>query len=233
MTGVDELSAYGSWSQSPNYGAIWYPYVPAGWAPFREGHWAYIAPWGWTWVDAEPWGFAPFHYGRWIDDGGRWGWVPAAAYTPGPAYGPDDQPVYAPAVVGFFGLAAGAALTASLLASQSVGWVPLAPGEPFYPAYHADPAYLRRINRGDVRDFDPATHRELAPGDFVNRQAATYIPAARHGARRFGGIFRPSDDAGNVRPRTSARRLQPDAAPGNRAPAGRRGPASERVRDAA
>jgi hypothetical protein len=175
MTGVDELSAYGSWSPSPDYGTIWYPYVSAGWAPFREGHWAYIAPWGWTWVDVEPWGFAPFHYGRWIHNGGRWGWVPAAAYTPGPAY--EDQPVYAPAVVGFFGLAAGAALTASLLATQSVGWVPLAPGEPFYPSYHADPAYLRRINRSDVRDFNPAVHRELAPRDFVNRQAATYISA--------------------------------------------------------
>ncbi|HEY1856103.1 DUF6600 domain-containing protein [Acidocella sp.] len=177
MTGVDELSTYGSWSQSPDYGAIWYPYVTPGWAPFREGHWAYIAPWGWTWVDGEPWGFAPFHYGRWIDSDGRWGWVPGAAYSPGYAYGPDDQPVYTPAVVGFFGLAAGAALTASLLASQSVGWVPLAPGEPFYPAYHADPAYLRRINRGDVRNFDPAAHREVAPGDFANRRAATYIPA--------------------------------------------------------
>jgi hypothetical protein len=178
MSGVDELSAYGSWSQSPDYGVVWYPYVSAGWVPFREGHWAYIAPWGWTWVDVEPWGFAPFHYGRWIDNGGRWGWVPAAAYMPGYAYGPDDQPVYAPAVVGFFGLAPGAALTASLLASQSVGWVPLAPGEPFYPVYHADPAYLRRINQGDVRHFDPATHQPPAPGDFVNRRAATYIPAS-------------------------------------------------------
>jgi hypothetical protein len=178
MSGVDELSPYGSWSLSPGYGAVWYPYVPAGWAPFRDGHWAYVAPWGWTWVDFEPWGFAPFHYGRWIDDGGRWGWVPAGAYGPGYAYEPDDQPVYAPAVVGFFGLAAGAALTASLLASPSIGWVPLAPGEPYYPAYHANPAYLRRINQGDVRHFDPAAHRPPAPGDFANRRAATYMPAA-------------------------------------------------------
>jgi hypothetical protein len=184
ISGVDELSAYGSWSRRPEYGAIWYPYVPAGWAPFREGHWAYIAPWGWTWVDMEPWGFAPFHYGRWIDQAGRWGWVPVAAYVPGPAYGPVEQPVYAPAVVGFFGLAAGAALTGSLLASQSIGWVPLAPGEPFYPAYHADRAYLRRINQGDVRHFDPAAHQRLVPGNFVNRWAATYIPASAmaHGA---------------------------------------------------
>ncbi len=232
MSGVDELSAYGSWSQSPDYGAIWYPYVPAGWAPFREGHWAYIAPWGWTWVDVEPWGFAPFHYGRWIDDGGRWGWVPAGAYTPGYAYGPDYQPVYAPAVVGFFGLAAGAALTASLLASQSIGWVPLAPGEPFYPAYHADPAYLRRINQGDVRHFDPAIASGARSGRFRQPPGRHLHSRLGHGARCFGGRCRPADDAGHVRPRPSARQLRPDAASANQPPAGRRA-ASKRIRNAA
>ena len=100
MTGASELSSYGSWDQSPQYGAVWYPNVDSSWAPYREGHWAYVAPWGWTWVDVEPWGFAPFHYGRWIQDGGRWGWIPASAYEGG-SYGPDYQPVYAPAVVGF------------------------------------------------------------------------------------------------------------------------------------
>jgi hypothetical protein len=83
MTGAAELSTYGSWDQSPQYGAVWYPSVDAGWAPYREGHWAFVAPWGWTWVDVEPWGFAPFHYGRWIQDGGRWGWCPASAYGGG------------------------------------------------------------------------------------------------------------------------------------------------------
>ncbi len=68
--------------------------VPAGWAPYRNGHWAWIDPWGWTWVDDAPWGFAPFHYGRWtvVDD--RWGWVP------GPVR---QRAVYAPALVAFIG----------------------------------------------------------------------------------------------------------------------------------
>ena len=223
MSGVDELSAYGRWRRSPEYGAIWYPYVPVGWAPFREGHWAYIAPWGWTWVDMEPWGFAPFHYGRWIDQDGRWGWVPVPAYEPGPAYGPVEQPVYAPAVVGFFGLAAGTALTGSPLASQSIGWVPLAPGEPFYPAYHADRAYLRRINQGDVRHFDPAAHQRLVPGNFVNRLAATYISAsamARGASAEYSGHPVPPEMFGRVRPLDSFPptlhpdiRHQPAAAP--------------------
>ena len=57
MTGYEELDAYGSWR-----GEAWYPNsVPAGWAPYRDGHWAWVDPWGWTWVDAAPWGFAPSH----------------------------------------------------------------------------------------------------------------------------------------------------------------------------
>ena len=76
MPGGDDLAQYGSWSDSPQYGQVWYPQVAQDWVPYREGRWAYVAPWGWTWVDSAPWGFAPFHYGRWVEAGGRWGWIP-------------------------------------------------------------------------------------------------------------------------------------------------------------
>ncbi|MBV8458163.1 MAG: hypothetical protein JO122_16280, partial [Acetobacteraceae bacterium] len=101
MPGAVELSEYGTWSPAPSYGQVWYPSVPAGWAPYRDGHWAYVQPWGWTWVDNDPWGFAPFHYGRWADIDGRWAWIPASVQTAGP-----PVPVYAPALVTFFGLGA-------------------------------------------------------------------------------------------------------------------------------
>ena len=81
--------AYGSWSDSPEYGQVWYPQVAQDWVPYREGRWAYVAPWGWTWVDSAPWGFAPFHYGRWVETGGRWGWIPGGGVRP-------PRPVYAP-----------------------------------------------------------------------------------------------------------------------------------------
>jgi hypothetical protein len=198
MTGAAVLSSYGTWSQSPDYGAVWYPEVDAGWAPYREGHWAFIAPWGWTWVDVEPWGFAPFHYGRWIHDGGRWGWVPAADYAAGASY----QPVYAPAVVGFFGLAAGVAITAALLAHGSVGWVPLAPGEAYYPTYHASPAYIRQINIINTRHFDPDGPRpDFA--HYADRGAATYIPAdamARGAAVSHYGHPVPAEMFSQARP---------------------------------
>ncbi len=187
MTGVAELSSYGSWSQSPTYGAVWYPQVSAGWAPYREGHWANIAPWGWTWVEDEPWGFAPFHYGRWFHDHDRWGWAPAPEYSEGGDYGHYYQPVYAPAVVSFFGLGVGVGITAALLASHSVGWVPLAPNEPYYPYYRSSPDYVRRLNIVNVRNINEVNTRNnyyygddknFAYDHLANHNAATMIPGA-------------------------------------------------------
>ena len=178
MTGVGELSAYGSWAQSPQYGAVWYPAVNSGWAPYHNGHWAYVAPWGWTWVEAEPWGFAPFHYGRWAQIGGRWGWVPCA-YQDGAYVQVSAPPVYAPAVVGFFGIGLAAGITIDALSHGSIGWVPLGPGEPYYPHYHADPAYIQRINRIDVRNINVVNiHKTTVINNYVNRNAAYYAPAS-------------------------------------------------------
>jgi hypothetical protein len=202
MTGVRELSQYGSWSQDPQYGAIWYPNVASGWAPYQDGHWAYIAPWGWTWVESESWGFAPFHYGRWVDDQNRWGWVPAPAYSAG--YAPSYyQPVYAPAVVSFFGAAVGVGITAALLSSGSVGWVPLAPNEPYYPPYRASPAYIRQINIVNVRNINNVHvtnnyyyGNNFSPNQLANHRAATFVSAdvMRGGEHVAGHAHAPSQD---------------------------------------
>ena len=61
VIGGEELDNYGTWRETPGYGAVWYPTVDAGWAPYRNGNWAWVEPWGWTWVDDAPWGFAPSH----------------------------------------------------------------------------------------------------------------------------------------------------------------------------
>ena len=169
VTGYQDLAAYGSWSDDPEYGEVWYPSgVPAGWAPYRYGHWAWVEPWGWTWIDDAPWGFAPFHYGRWIDRDDRWAWVPEDI---------PPQPVYAPALVAFVGgdgwgvdLAAGAAVAA-------IGWVALAPHESYHPHYHASEAYDRRVNGRDwnARAF---AARNATLANFHNRQAATVVPTA-------------------------------------------------------
>jgi len=160
MTGYESLDPYGTWQQTDD-GAMWVPdSVPAGWAPYGDGQWAWVAPWGWTWIDAAPWGFAPFHYGRWRNERGRWGWLPGP-YRP--------RPVYAPALVGWLG--AGSRPAGS---SLPAGWFPLAPHEPYTPAFAASKAWLGGVN--------PAVRSAETPGPVKYRyaslrQAVTLAPA--------------------------------------------------------
>jgi len=137
MTGYEDLDAYGTWSVDADYGEVWAPAgVPAGWAPYRDGHWAWIAPWGWTWIDRAPWGFAPFHYGRWARIRGAWMWAPGPRTT---------VVVYAPALVVFVGAGP---------TEGNVGWFPLGPRDPYIPPYTATIAYRQRINVGRTGAFD-------------------------------------------------------------------------------
>jgi hypothetical protein len=131
VVGYEDLDDYGDWRNDSNYGHVWFPTrVSAGWAPYREGHWDWISPWGWTWVDDASWGYAPFHYGRWVTISGRWGWVG------GPI---DVAPVYAPALVVFFG-------AGGIGFGGNVGWFPLGPREVYVPSYNVSRGYMNRVN---------------------------------------------------------------------------------------
>ncbi|WP_374429422.1 DUF6600 domain-containing protein [Ideonella dechloratans] len=186
MTGADDLDRYGRWEQHPEYGVVWQPLVvSAGWAPYRYGRWMWVAPWGWTWVDDAPWGFAPFHYGRWVYWGTRWVWVPGNYVR---------RPVYAPALVGWVG---GSGWSVSINAGPpTVGWVPLAPMEPFVPAYVYTPVYYQRVNPWRP----PVIRYPVAPGaiDYRNRWApggATWVPAQVVQAQQpVWRAVRPQDD---------------------------------------
>ena len=97
-----------------------------------------MPPWGWTWIDDAPWGFAPFHYGRWVFLAGRWGWLPGSAQT---------RPVYAPALVGFYGTPPGGwGTVAGLPVGAVVGWYPLGPGELYLPPGSPSPAHVQALN---------------------------------------------------------------------------------------
>ncbi len=186
MTGSADLDQYGTWQPTPNYGSVWVPPVASGYIPYRDGRWSYVAPWGWTWIDAAPWGFAPFHYGRWVYVEDRWCWAPAMPEQLGAAY---PEPVYAPALVSFVDLGAAAAVGAAVgfasgeYASRNVGWVPLGPGEPYYPPYNRDPAYVRRVNLANIRNVNQVItsttiNNRTVMQDFLNRSAATVVPVA-------------------------------------------------------
>lgn len=243
MTGGASLADYGTWSDVPTYGTVWFPDVPADWVPYRDGRWVYVAPWGWTWVDADPWGFAPFHYGRWVELGPRWGWVPV---EPGIEISA-GVPVYAPALVNFFAAdslgGVDVTVSASALAAGLIGWVPLGPGEIYRPPFAVGPAYIRRINAYNVRNInriniDEVLSKRVTISHFVNHRALTTVSFAaladgrqvrtayRHTPADALAAFRSLPGGAPVRPRVYApwrqtRRSLPAAQPIRRAwPAG-------------
>jgi hypothetical protein len=119
--GLSDLDPHGSWRVVPTYGTVWVPTgMPAGWAPYSAGSWIVDPMYGWTWVDAAPWGWAPYHHGRWCFVDGYWAWAPGPVIA---------RPVYAPALVAFFGDPGGVVVGPG----PAVGWVALGWGEPVVP----------------------------------------------------------------------------------------------------
>ncbi len=141
VVGYQDLDANGTWRADATYGNVWVPNgLPAGWAPYRDGHWAWVDPWGWTWVDDAPWGFAVSHYGRWTNLDGRWAWVPGPVRS---------RAYYAPALIVFVG---GANFQLAITSGNVAGvaWFPLGPREIYRPAYPVSRAYYENINRSNT-----------------------------------------------------------------------------------
>jgi len=180
VTGYEDLGAYGSWTNDPDYGQVWAPRaVAADWTPYSTGHWAYVDPYGWSWVDSEPWGYAPYHYGRWAHRNNHWFWVPPDRH---------EHAVYAPALVSFVGgTELGVAL--GIQSQRPVGWFPLGPREVYVPPYTANRTYYQRINanarvpEAALNDrWQRAERHEALRADehneaFANRRFATVVPA--------------------------------------------------------
>ncbi len=126
--GAGDLDAYGRWVYDPAYGWVWAPQVAPDWAPYRYGRWAWEDYYGWTWVSYDPWGWAPYHWGRWYQRGGYgWCWYPGMIGRP---Y------FWRPALVAFFGWGGYSGFNVGIgFGYAGVGWVPLAPFEPFHPWY--------------------------------------------------------------------------------------------------
>src|SRR5438094_258327 len=129
--GVDDLDHYGNWRVVPTYGAVWVPRdVPGGWAPYSTGRWVADPVYGWTWVDEASWGWAPYHHGRWVCIDGYWAWAPGPVVV---------RPVYAPALVAFFGApGVRVALGTPFVSGVARGW-----GEPVIPGW-GSPRFVGR-----------------------------------------------------------------------------------------
>jgi len=196
--GSEDLDAYGHWINVPDYGRVWSPTVAGGWSPYRAGRWVSEPYWGWTWVSREPWGWTPYHYGRWFLYGKSWVW------WPGPVDGDGNyRPEWAPAYVSFFGFGGRRGVSAGF---GSVGWLPIGPGDSFYPWYGTwygqngsqsnvdnvnvtDAANIAKLNRGagvvaPLRDDGQFSNVRLAAVDVRIRKAISAVPADRFGAGR-------------------------------------------------
>ncbi len=126
--GGEDLDESGEWEYRRGYGYLWRPaVVPAGWGPYSTGRWIWVEPWGWTWLDEAVWGWAPFHYGRWVYLDRYWYWAPGPVIA---------HPVYAPALVAWYGYGLGVSVSVSVGFGPALGWVALGWGEPLFPWWH-------------------------------------------------------------------------------------------------
>ncbi len=85
QTFYNDLSPYGDWIYTPDYGYAWRPYFdrPEAFRPYSSnGNWVYTE-YGWTWASNYQWGWATFHYGRWdYDNYLGWMWIPGYEWAP-------------------------------------------------------------------------------------------------------------------------------------------------------
>jgi hypothetical protein len=147
--GSEDLDAYGSWSNVPDYGPVWVPSAAPGWAPYADGRWVWQPYYGWTWVSNEPWGWAPYHYGRWMYYGNSWAW------WPGPVNA-SYYPVWAPAYVSFFGFGGGVGFSFGF-GFGSIGWYPVGPCDfyrPWWGGYGRSYNVVNVTNIYNVNNFN-------------------------------------------------------------------------------
>jgi hypothetical protein len=171
IVGVDDLGPYGTWNDDPTYGEVWVPANQnADWAPYQDGQWVWEPGYGWTWVAAEPWGWAPYHYGSWYHrHHGGWAWYPPR---------PGGDPMWQPALVAFVGFGGGLGVSLdfgdpNFDLGLDIGWIPLAPYEPYYPWWD---------NNGG---YSSISYVNYSPNTYQNYGYASYVS----GHRFFGGQF--------------------------------------------
>ena len=172
--GVADLPSYGHWADDGSYGEVWMPNaVGAGWAPYQNGNWVWEDSYGWTWVSAEPWGWAPYHYGRWYYSTAYRSW---AWYPPRPA---PIVPAWSPALVGFVGFGIGAVSVG--VGFGNVGWVPLAPFEPFHPWW--GPHATAVVNNVTINNYNG---NAIGYRNLQVHNALTAVSVQNFQAGRFG-----------------------------------------------
>jgi len=177
--GFADLDAYGVWVQTGDFGAVWRPKAPAGWAPFRNGRWLWYEGLGYTWIGDDAWGWLPYHYGRWmLLEGTGWVWAPGESdvFKPGEVYW--------------------------LKSAKLVGWGPLGPGESWKPP-EAPRLYLNAnttyaVYAPESLEIDPASFASRPKEPLATAVFAEALPSPPFPASRLDA-FRPQLRVGIAR----------------------------------
>ena len=118
------LDENGRWDRvyyEGQYRWFWRPLsVSAGWAPFTAGRWTVYYGDN-CWIPYEPFGYVTHHYGNWLYAGNFWYWAPPVVSV-GVNIGP------------FLGIGFGwyPGRVGWIHSGINIGWIPLAPFEPYY-----------------------------------------------------------------------------------------------------
>jgi hypothetical protein len=123
------LDRCGVWEKvyyEDTYYRFWRPHhISAGWAPFTSGAWI-VWHGDHVWVPHESFGYVTHHYGNWIFTAGLWYWAPPVTRVTIRAHRSLLR-------IGF-GWYPGR--VAWIHAGAHLGWIPLAPNEPYYTHRH-------------------------------------------------------------------------------------------------
>ncbi|MBW2095773.1 MAG: FecR domain-containing protein [Deltaproteobacteria bacterium] len=129
------LDSYGRWVRVYYDGAyriFWRPlYIRMGWAPFTVGRWM-MWHGDYCWLPGEPFGYVTHHYGNWVLVNNLWYWAPPVMGIRVRFGSPFLHIGFAwyPGRVGW------------IRSGLSIGWVPLAPYEPYYCRHRWGPRVI-------------------------------------------------------------------------------------------
>ncbi|MDR3554590.1 MAG: hypothetical protein P4L55_07535, partial [Syntrophobacteraceae bacterium] len=151
---ANDLNRSGRWERvlyQGQYRQFWRPTkVSASWQPFTVGRWTdYYGDQ--VWVPEESFGYVTGHYGNWLHINGGWYWSPPAPGSAAPS-GTSIAFGWYPGRVAWIGT------------GQQVGWIPLAPNEPYYAHHYWGPASVM------------ATGASIAIGGLAYASAAVIVP---------------------------------------------------------
>ena len=156
------------------YRTYWRPTrVAAGWAPFTVGHWT-----DWygdsCWIPEESFGYVTHHYGNWVYVDNLWYWAPPVVGV-SVGVGPVIDFGWYPGRVGW------------IHSGDYIGWVPLAPFEPYYCHYGWGP---RAVVVGGVGAVNVSVGGFAYIGHSVIIEQSRFFGVANYASVRISNIDR-------------------------------------------